>query len=103
MDLRSYYMKVRDAEAQLTGEFLVVVSLPTTEGGKEGVNTEVPRKIAAKLIAEGRARVATKEEAADFHQANSDARQRHEMEETARRVQVMVIPHHDLPKQKDRS
>jgi hypothetical protein len=108
MDLRSYYIKVRDAEALLTGEYLVVVSLPTSEGGKEGVSTEVPRKIAAKLIAEGRARVATEEEAAAFHQLHQDARRQHELDEAARRVQVMVIPSRDIPtrdslKPKDRS
>lgn len=103
MDIRSYYMKVREAEAQLTGEYLVVVSLPTSEGGKEGVATEVPRKIAAKLIAEARARVANEQEAAEYHATQKEARRRFELDEAARRVQVMVIPSHDLPKQKDRS
>ena len=61
MDLRSYYKKVRDADATLTGEHIVMVSLETSEGGKQGVLTEVPRAIAAKLIAEVRARVATED------------------------------------------
>src|SRR5437660_6944244 len=92
MDLRSYYSKVRDAEGLLTGEYLVVVSLETSEGGKEGVSTEVPRRIAAKLIAEGRARVATEQETAQFHKANRDAKKQYELNEAAQRVQVMVIP-----------
>ena len=66
MDLRSYYTKLRDEEAMLTGEHLVVASLKTSEGGKEGVFTEVPRRVAAKLIAEVRARVATEEESERF-------------------------------------
>ena len=37
MDLRTYYKKVREAEADLTGEHFVMVSLATSEGGKEGV------------------------------------------------------------------
>ena len=57
MDLRSYYKKVREAEATLKGDDIVLVSLATPEGGKPGVLTEAPRGVASKLIAEGRARV----------------------------------------------
>ncbi len=106
MDLRAYYRQVRDAEATLTGEHQVMISLATPEGGIAGVRTETPRTIAAKLIAEGRARVATEDEAAEFHQRNKDARLRHEREESAKRVQVMVIPSAELKEaqhKKDRS
>ena len=41
MDIRTYYGKVRDAEATLTGEHFVMVSLATSEGGKAGVRTKV--------------------------------------------------------------
>jgi hypothetical protein len=80
-----------------------MVSLPTAEGGKAGVKTEVPRAIAAKLIAEQRARVATEQEALEFHEANQQARSQYEEEAAARRLQVMVIPAQDLKKQKERS
>ena len=103
MDLRTWYKKVRDAEAGLTGEHFVMVSLATSEGGKEGVRTEVPRSIAARLIAETRARVASEEEALEFHEANRLALEQHKQEEDARRVQVMVIPAHKLKKQRERS
>jgi hypothetical protein len=103
MDLRSYYKKVREAEATLTGEHVLLVSLETSEGGKAGVRTEAPRAIAAKLIAEERARVATEEEAREFYEANRQARVAHEQDEAAKRVQVMVIPAHRLKKQKERT
>jgi hypothetical protein len=103
MDLRTYYKKVRDAEATLAGEHFVMVSLETSEGGKEGVRTEVPRPIAAKLIAEIRARVATDEEAREFHEANRAALDRHQQEEAASRMQVMVIPSHEIKKHRERS
>src|SRR5579863_6639836 len=103
MDMRSYYKKVRDADAALTGEHFVMVSLETSEGGKAGVRTEVPRAIAARLIAEVRARVATEDETREFHEANREAREAHEESEAAKRVQVMVIPAHQLKKQKERS
>ena len=103
MDMRSYYKKVRDADAALTGEHFVMVSLETSEGGKPGVRTEVPREIAAKLIAEVRARVATKEETRKFHEENRAARAAHQQDEAAKRVQVMVIPAHRLKKRKERN
>jgi hypothetical protein len=103
MDMRSYYKKVRDAEAELTGEHFVMVSLETSEGGKPGVRTEAPREIAARLIAEARARVATEDEAREFHEANREAREAHEQNEAAKRVQVMVIPASELKKQRELS
>ena len=103
MDLRSYYGKVREADATLTGEHMVMVSLDTSEGGRAGVRTDVPRPIAAKLVAELRARVATEDEAREFHDAHRQAREAREQEETAKRVQVMVIPSHELKKQRERS
>jgi len=103
MDLRSYYKKVRDADAGLTGDHFVMVSLETSEGGKPGVRTEVPRAIASKLIAEVRARVATEDEAREFHEANREARVAREQDEAAKRVQVMVIPAHRIKKQKVRT
>ena len=102
MDLRVYYGKVREAEAALTEEHPVMVSLATSEGGKAGVRTEVPRHIAARLLAEGRARVATPAEAGEFRQAHREAKEKYEQQEAARRIQVMVIPQHDL-KKRDRS
>ncbi len=103
MDLRAYYQKIKDTEALLTGESLVVVSAETSEGGKGGVRTEVPRRVAAKLLAEGRARVATEDETLEFHLANDEAREKFDREEAARRVQVMVIPSQDLRKPKERN
>lgn len=103
MDLRAYYGKVREAEAALAAEHLVMVSLATPEGGKEGVRTEVPRSIAARLIAEGRARVASDDETNEFREANRAAREKYEEDEAARRVQVVVMPAREAKKQKERS
>ena len=102
MDLKAYYRKVREAEATLTGEHIVVVSLETSEGGKSGVMTEVPRPIAAKLIAEHRARVANEEEAYVFRESHREAREQYELEEAANRMQVVVVPARE-PGKKERS
>ena len=96
MDLRVYYSKVREAEAALTEEHPVMISLATSEGGKAGVPTETPRHVAAKLIAEGRARLATGEESDRFHESHREARAKFEQQEMAHRIRVMVIPQQDL-------
>jgi hypothetical protein len=102
MDVRSYYRKVKDTEAGLKGSEVVLVSLATPEGGKEGVRTEAPRDVAARMIAEGRARVATDAEAAEFRDDLRTAQEKHEREEAARRVQIVVVPQADK-KAKERS
>lgn len=103
MDVKAYYKRVREAEASLTGEHLVMVSLATAEGGKAGVKTEAPRAIAARLIAEGRARVASDEEAKEFHEINRAAHEKYEQDEAARRVQVVIVPSSEVRKTKERS
>jgi hypothetical protein len=104
MDLRSYYKKVREADSMLTGDDVVLVSLATSEGGKEGVLTEAPRGVAAKLIAEGRARVATEAESHGFREGLREAREQYEQDEAARRVQLVMVPAKGAKRQaKDRS
>ena len=66
MDLRVFYQKMRKLEQEIVGEHVVVVSLETPDGGKAGVRTEVTRENAAKMIVEGRARMATKSESAEY-------------------------------------
>jgi hypothetical protein len=95
MDLRSYYKKVREAESALKGNEVVLVSLATSEGGKEGVRTEAPRGVAARLIVEGRARVATDTESGEFREKLRAARERYEQEEAASRVQIVMMPAKD--------
>jgi hypothetical protein len=65
MDLRIYYQKVRDTEAKIAEDFPVVVSRETPDGGKPGVRTQVPRRIAAKMIVEGIADLAKPKEKAN--------------------------------------
>lgn len=73
MDIRNYFQKVRQMREQLTGAFVVVVSEETPDGGKPGIKTEVDKAIAAQLIVEGRARVATDEEVKEFSRERQEA------------------------------
>lgn len=62
MDLRNYYSTIRRIERVITEESVVMVS-------PEGVMTEVPRGVAARMIAEGKAELASAEGAAEFRAA----------------------------------
>ncbi len=66
MDLRVYYQKIRSIEAEIREPFAVIVSRETPDGGRAGVKSEVPRAVAAKLVAEGKADLASPEVAANF-------------------------------------
>ena len=79
MDLRVYYQKIRKMEAELADPYVVIVSRETPDGGKAGVRTEVARGLAAKLIVEDQAVLASGEEEAHFREEME--RQRAEAQE----------------------
>jgi hypothetical protein len=66
MDLRAFYQKIRKIESTIDDREVVIVSRETADGGKPGVKTDVPRNLAARLIAEEKADLATPEQAAQF-------------------------------------
>ena len=75
MDLKQYYAKIREQQQALDRDYVVVVSKPTADGGKAGVLTEVTKQAAAKLVVDGRAEIATAEQANEYYEA---LRQTHE-------------------------
>ena len=66
MNLRVYYQKIRTLEAEIAEPFAVIISRETGDGGKAGVKSDVPRYLAAKLITEEKAELASPQEAAQF-------------------------------------
>ncbi len=66
MDLKAYYQKLRTTEGSIAEPQAILVSLATPDGGRAGVLTEAPRAVAAKMIVEGSARLATEEESEGF-------------------------------------
>jgi hypothetical protein len=98
MDLRLYYQKIRDIEATIADEFPVVVSRETGDGGKRGTLTEVPRRIAAKMIVEGHARLAALEQTQTFRELQAEAKRLLDQVEAAARIQVTVVSAAELDK-----
>lgn len=95
MDLKAYYRKIREAEATIATPFVVVCSLDTPDGGKAGQLTETTKPVAARLIAEGRSRLATDAETEEFHLQLQAAREEAEATAAAQRMQVIVMPQTD--------
>ena len=100
MDLSLYYQKIRNAEAKIVEAFPVVVSHETPDGGKPGVLTEVTRRIAAKMMVDGLAHLASAEEAKTFAAANAKARRVADQVAMAAKVQFAVLSPAELDKLK---
>lgn len=74
MDLQLHYSKMRQEEQKMTDEFPVIVSNESSDGGRANVFVEVTRRIAARFITLGLARLATGEEKKIFDDAKIEAR-----------------------------
>jgi hypothetical protein len=91
MDIRAYFRKVRQAEESIATPWVVVVTEETPDGGKPGTKNEVSREVAAQLIVEGRARVATEAEANEHRAEIERARTAAEQERMAGKMQIAVM------------
>lgn len=100
MDLKLYYQKIREVEAKIADAFPIVVSQETADGGKEGAKTEVPRRIAAKMIVEGLVHLAKQEEAKAFRALQLEAIRVAEQVAAAAKVQLAVLTSAELDKLK---
>jgi hypothetical protein len=96
MEVRVFYQKLRSVERSINEPHVVVVSLETPDGGKAGVRTEVARADAAKLIVEGRARLASAEESKEHYDAVQTAIKAREAEASTRRLHVIIISDEEL-------
>ena len=96
MDLRLFYQKLRKIEHEIADAHVIVVSNETPDGGRAGQKAEVSRSTAARLILEGRARLATTEEAAEYRVGIDAALREAEQRAMAEKVQVSLITDADL-------
>jgi hypothetical protein len=95
VDLRGYYQNIRALEAKIEEAFPIVVSVATVDGGREGVLTEVARGLAAKMIVEGVARLATTEESQTLRKQQAEAKRAAELA-AASKVRLAVLTRADL-------
>jgi uncharacterized Fe-S cluster-containing radical SAM superfamily enzyme len=96
MDLRVFFQKLRKIEQEIAAPHVIVVSHETPDGGRPGQLAEVSRSVAARLILEGHAHLATEEESTEFRTAARMAVEEAEQKLMAAKVQVNVISDADL-------
>jgi hypothetical protein len=96
MDLRMFYQKLRKIEQEIADPHVVVVSNETPDGGRAGQKSEVSRNMAARLVVEGKARLASPQEGAEFRGAIEQAREEAEQRALAQRIQVNVVSEADF-------
>ena len=90
MDIRLYFEKVKELEATLPASVLIS-SLATPDGGVPGTISELSRGYAARMIIDGKARLATEQEAVQYRDRIDRARAEAEQAATAGRVQIAVL------------
>ena len=83
-------------EQEIADPHVVVVSNETPDGGRAGQKSEVSRNMAAKLMVEGKARLASPEEGAEFRSVIEQARQQAEQRALAQKIQVNVVSEADF-------
>jgi hypothetical protein len=92
MNLKTYYQKIREIEESLVQPFVVIVSRDTPDGGRGGLLTEVPRWLAARMIADGRAHLASEDAAREFHDKKVEAKRMADSEGAATKMQATLVP-----------
>src|SRR5712692_2139826 len=96
MDLKVYYRKLREIVKDLEEEFVVVSSLATPDGGVAGRLTEVTRELAARMVADGVAQIARKDEAEAFRQKLVEEKKQADQKRASERIQFAVLTETDL-------
>jgi hypothetical protein len=104
MDLKQFYRKIRQVESEIVDQYPLVVSVATDDGGKPGILSEVPRYQAARMIVEGRVRLASEEEKQVHLEAAVAAQRAAEELQAARRLHLDLLlnPEPRLPAQKNK-
>ena len=92
MNVKAYYQKIQEFERALSEPFVVIVSRDTADGGRGGLLTEVSKQLAARMITDGRAHLASAEAAREFREKSGQAKRSAEELFFANRSQVTLAP-----------
>lgn len=96
MDLKNHFRKIREVEANLSQGDPVLKSLATSNGGKAGVLIQTPRAVAARMIVEGSAVIATDEEAVAYFEQQEAARKRTQEQDYAKNLLLALASDSEL-------
>ncbi len=96
MDVGAFYQKVRQVAETIAEAYAVVISFPTPDGGREGIASEVARTLAALMVVEGKARLATAGETSEFRSRAAEAKAAADQLAAASKVQFTVLSEADF-------
>lgn len=96
MNLRRYYQQVREVEASLPDDDIVVRSKTTEAGGRAGKLTEVSRPVAAKLLTQDVVELVSPKDANSFRKARNELASKLRKERASQQIQFAVLSRADL-------
>jgi hypothetical protein len=96
MNLKDYYREIEAQESAIDENFVLVASLPTPNGGRAGVVSEVNRATAAMLIVEGKARLLSDVEAIQLKADKESAQRQKDLAELQDRVRMTRLAEEQL-------
>ncbi len=96
MDLRAFFQKIRQVEREIAGTHAIVVSNETSDGGRPGQVSEVAKGVAARMIVEGRARLATPDERTQYQTEMTQGVEAVKRRELVGRAQVRLLSDSDI-------
>jgi hypothetical protein len=103
MNLRKYYEQVKTIRESIPEEFAYVTSLATANGGKAGVVTQVDRDLAARMIADGVARLSQAEEVKAYEAENEQGRNVAREEQLRNRLRIALVNEPEIEASRQKS
>ncbi len=80
MNLKERFLRIKALAETISEPYLVVKSVSTSDGGKEGVLSLVSREIAAQMLVDGKCGRANEEEEEEFYRLDREAHERQRSE-----------------------
>ncbi len=96
MDMKMYYRRVRELESEIVEDDVVIISEATPDGGRAGVAVEAPRSVAAKMVADGKARLASRDESDEYRARVAEECRKAEQLRALSRPQFAVLSEAEL-------
>lgn len=98
MNVRAYFQSIRRVEQELPPGDVVVVSLMTPDGGREGRVMELDRSLAARMVIDGRVRLASQQEVNAYLEETRKEQEEVEARFIEPRTQLIVAIHESQKK-----
>ena len=96
MNLKDYYREITAQEAAIEEPFALVISLKTPNGGRAGIESELNRVTAAKMIVDKQVRLATPEEVKQLRDEREEKQRQKDLASLQERVRMTRLAEDEL-------